>query len=144
MPLIYINYPKGAFPENALDSLVDEITTIAGECEKLPKTPFVRSTTWAYVKEYSPEAVYHGGKPGGTKVISFEVNAIYGGFDAEAKKELIARFTSAVKKHAGIPAEERAPVYILIREVPAQNWGWAGEPIVLDALRNPPADAKPV
>lgn len=144
MPLIYINYPEGTFPEGAIDALADDITTAGLECEELPNTPFVRSTTWIYATEFPAGRVYHGGKPGGTKVISFEVNVVDGGLDAEAKKKLIASITDSVRKHADIPADERVPAYVLIRDVPAQDWGLFGVPVVLDDLRNPPDDAKPV
>jgi phenylpyruvate tautomerase PptA (4-oxalocrotonate tautomerase family) len=144
MPKIYINYPEGAFPENGIDSLADEITTHAPEFERLPDTPYVRSNIWIYAKEYAADRVYHGGKAGGTKVISFEVNVIEGGLDAETKKRFIAFLTDAVRKHARIPPEERVPVFVLIRDVPAQNWGMFGKPVTLDALRNPAANAIPV
>ena len=144
MPKIYINYPEGAFTENALDSLADEITAYAPGFEKLPDTPYVRSNIWIYAKEYAAGKVFHGGKAGGTKVISFEVNVIEGGLDAEAKEQFIAFLTDAVRKHAGIPLEERVPVFVLIRDVPAQNWGMFGKPVTLDALRHPPSGAVPV
>jgi phenylpyruvate tautomerase PptA (4-oxalocrotonate tautomerase family) len=144
MPKIFISYPEGAFPGNAIDSLADEITTHASSFEKLPDTPYVRSNIWIYAREFAAERVYHGGKPGGPKVITFEVNAIEGGLDTQAKKQIIAFLTEAVRKHADIPAGERVPVFVLIRDVPEQNWGMFGKPVSLDALRNPPADAIPV
>ena len=144
MPKIYINYPEGAFPENAMDSLANEITAYAPALEKLPDTEYVRSNVWIYANEYAAGKVYHGGKAGGTKIISFEVNVIEGGLDTEAKKQLIAFLTNAIRKHAGIPLEERVPVFVLIRDVPAQNWGMFGKPVTLEALRNPPANAVPV
>jgi hypothetical protein len=64
----------------------------------LPDTGYVRSNIWIYAKEYAHDRVYHGGKAGGTKIISFEVNAIEGGLDAEAKKQFIAFLTEAVRK----------------------------------------------
>lgn len=144
MPKVFINYPEGAFSEDALDALAEEITTTGLECEKLPDTPYVRSNIWVYAKEYPAEKVYHGGKPRGTKVISLEVNVVEGALDADSRIELIARFTKLVGKHAGIPPQERVPVYIVIRDVPPPSWGMFGKPITLQSLRNPPADAKPV
>jgi phenylpyruvate tautomerase PptA (4-oxalocrotonate tautomerase family) len=144
MPKIFISYPEGAFPGNAIDSLADEITAHASSFERLPDTPYVRSNIWIYAREFAADRVYHGGKSGGTKVITFEVNAIEGGLGAQAKQQIIAFLTDAVRKHAGIPPEERVPVFVLIRDVPEQNWGIFGKPISLDALRNPPADAVPV
>ena len=144
MPKVFINYPEGTFSAQALDALAEEITTIGLECEKLPDTPYVRSNIWIYGREYAAENVYHGGKSRGTKVISLEVNCVAGALGADSRNELIARFTKAVGKYAGIPAQERVPVYIVIRDVPPPNWGMFGKPITLEGLRNPPADAKPV
>jgi phenylpyruvate tautomerase PptA (4-oxalocrotonate tautomerase family) len=144
MPKIFISYPEGTFSESALTALAEEITTTGLECEKLPDTPYVRSNIWVYAKEYPAEHVYHGGKSQGTRVISLEVNVVEGALDDDSRKELITRFTKAVGKHAGIPAQERVPVYVVIREVPPQNWGMFGNPITLQSLRNPPASAKPV
>jgi phenylpyruvate tautomerase PptA (4-oxalocrotonate tautomerase family) len=144
MPKIFINYPEGAFSERALAALAEEITTTGLECEKLPDTPYVRSNIWVYAKEYAAERVYHGGKSGGTKVITLEVNVVEGALDDDSRKKLIARFTNVVGKHAGIPPQERVPVYIVIRDVPPQNWGMFGKPITLESLRNPPVDAQPV
>jgi phenylpyruvate tautomerase PptA (4-oxalocrotonate tautomerase family) len=144
MPKVFINYPKGTFSEHALAALAEEITTTGMECEKLPDTPYIRSNIWIYANEYEPERVFHGGKPRGTKVISLEVNVVEGALDADSRSELIARFTEVVGKHAGIPARERAPVYIVIRDVPPHSWGMFGESITLESLRHPPKDATPV
>jgi phenylpyruvate tautomerase PptA (4-oxalocrotonate tautomerase family) len=144
MPKVFINYPAGTFTEGALDALAEEITTTGLQCEKLPDTPYVRSNIWVYAREYDAEKVYHGGKPGGTKVITLEVNVVEGALDAESRTEMIGRFTSIVGKHAGIPAEERVPLYIVIRDVPTQSWGMFGKQITLEGLHHPPADAKPV
>ena len=144
MPKVFINYPVGTFSASALDALAEEITTVGLECEKLPDTPYVRSNIWIYGREYGAEKVYHGGKPLGTKVITLEVNVVGGALGADSRKELIERLSKAVGKHAGIPPQERVPVYVAIRDVPPESWGMFGEPITLQSLRNPPADAKPV
>jgi phenylpyruvate tautomerase PptA (4-oxalocrotonate tautomerase family) len=144
MPKVFIHYPKGTFSERALDALAEEITTTGLECEKLPDTPYVRSNIWVYANEYAAERVYHEGRPRGTKVISLEVNVVEGALDADSRKELIARFTKIVGKHAGISPQERVPVYIVIRDVPPRSWGMFGKPITLESLRNPPPNAKPV
>jgi phenylpyruvate tautomerase PptA (4-oxalocrotonate tautomerase family) len=144
MPKVFIHYPEGTFSADALATLAEEITTVGLECEKLPDTPYVRSNIWIYAQEYSTASVFHAGKPGGTKVISMEVNCVAGALAPDSRIELIARFTSIVGKHAGIPPQARAPVYIVIRDVPPPSWGMFGKPITLEGLRNPPADAIPV
>ena len=143
MPLIYINAPKGTFTRAAQNALAEEITNDALHGEKLPTTPFVKSTTWIYVREYDEDMVYHGGKPGGTKVISLEINAFEGGLDASAKSTLMAQVTESIRKHAGITGDV-VPVYIIFRDVPDINWGVFGGPITLSALQNPDPDAKPI
>ena len=144
MPLIYINAPVGTFELAKRDELADTLTTIALDAESLPNTPFVRSTTWIYFRDYDDGTVYHGGKPGGRKVISIEVNAFQGGLDAMSKKKLISGFTGAIAKTLGLKQADLVPVYIVLRDVPTIDWGVFGETITLDDLRNPAADATPI
>ena len=144
MPKVFINYPEGTFSASALDALAGEITTIGRECEKLPDTPYVRSNIWVYAREYGAGKVYHGGNPRGTKVITLEANVVAGALGADSRKELIARLTEAIGKHAGIPPQERVPVYVVIRDVPPESWGMFGKPITLESLHNPPPNAIPV
>lgn len=144
MPKIFMSYPEGTFSKDAIDSLAEEITNGAPSIEKLPNTSYVRSNIWIYAREFPSARVYHGGVSGGTKIITFEVNVIEGGLDAEAKKQMIAFLTNAVRKYVPIPQAERAPVFMLIRDVPAENWGMFGKQVSLDALRNSPDDAIPV
>ena len=143
MPLIKIHYPHGAFTPQTLDTLAAQISKDGGDLEKLADDPFIRSTTWVYALEYDPAKVYHGGKPGGTKVITVEINALQGGFDHAAKAELIKRATDAVAK-AGDIEGEYLPIYVLLHEVPPQSWGFSGKPLSFEQLQNPPPGAKPL
>jgi phenylpyruvate tautomerase PptA (4-oxalocrotonate tautomerase family) len=144
MPLIFVHYPEGAFDEANRDAMADELTEAALSSERLPNTPFVKSTTWIYCNEYKSSHVYHGGRAGGTKVISIEINVFEGGLDESAKKSLYASFTAIVRKRALIPDAQVAPVYIVVRDNAPMNWGVFGETIRLDDLRNPPVDAEPI
>ena len=143
MPLIYINYPEGTFMSEALDALARQVSKDGGDLEKLADDPFVRSTTWVYANEYKTTRVYHGGKPGGTNVVTVEINALQGGFDAATKAELIKRTTEAVAKAAGLK-DDILPIYVVLRDVPEQNWGFNGKPLSFDQLKNPPVGAKPL
>ena len=149
MPLIFLHYPKGTFSEAALNALADQVTTIALQCEKLPNTPFVRSTTWIYAKELPLTSVFVSGRPRGegaadTNVISMEIKVFAGGLDDGAKQELIEQVTEAVGLHAGIEAGRRVPVYIVLTEVAPENWGVFGRRITLESLSNTPVDAAPL
>ncbi|NWE34216.1 tautomerase family protein [Pseudomonas gingeri] len=144
MPLIYVNSPQGTFSTESRDQLAQALTVAALESEGLPVTPFVKSTVWIYFNDYPKSHVYHGGKTGGVNVISLELNAFQGGFDSESKATLIRRFTAIIRQHAGIADTDLAPVYIVMRDVPASNWGVFGERISLDDLRSPPIGATPI
>ena len=135
MPLIHIHFPTGTFSDAARDALAEELTIIAREEEKLPLYPFGNSTAWIYFHELPPGHVYHGGQPGGTRVISLEVNAFEGGLDEAAKRSLYARFTKAIGQRAGIAPGERVPVYIVLREIHPLNWGVFGGTTNIEELR---------
>ncbi len=143
MPLIYINLPENTISSGERDALAEEITTIALDSEHLPSTPFVRSTTWIYFKEYPSTHVYNGGKSGKTSIVSLEINAFEGGLNDEDKASLISRVTNAIGKYIN-SSSEVIPVYIIIRDVKDNNWGVFGDRITLDDLRNPPSNAQPV
>lgn len=143
MPLIQIHYPEGAFTPEALDTLAQTVSKDGGDLEKLADDPFVRSTTWVYAQEYDPAKVYHGGKPGGTKVVTVELSALQGGFDVATKAELIKRVTEAVAKAGGMQGDI-LPVYVLLHDVPPQSWGFSGKPLSFEQLQSPPASAKPL
>ena len=72
MPLIYVNCPENTFSGAAKDALAEELTSLALAIELLPDTPFVRSTVWIYIREYPVAAVYHGGKPAGTRSLAWK------------------------------------------------------------------------
>ena len=144
MPLIHVNTPSGTFSSAARDLLAEDLTVIALESEKLPMAPFDKSTTWIYFHELPPERIYHGGRPGGTKVISIEINCFEGGLDEAAKLSLYKRFTDAIRKHAGIPKDARAPVYIVLREVQPINWGVFGGTTRIEELRVAHPDEAPI
>ena len=143
MPFIKMHFPEGTFTSSALDALAAKVSKDGGDLEKLADDPFVRSTTWVYAHEYDPAKVYHGGKPGGTKVITVELSALQGGFDAATKAVLIKRVTDAVAEAAGLTGDI-LPIYVLIHDVPPQSWGFSGKPLSFEQLQNPPAGAKPI
>lgn len=110
----------------------------------MPNSLYAKSNIWIYANEYPVDKVFHGGKSGGTKVITFEVNAVEGGLDDSARSDLIAFLTEAAGKYGSVPPEDRIPVFVFIRDVPAQSWGMFGKPVTLEQLRNPSSDAEPI
>ncbi|RAH96376.1 hypothetical protein DLJ53_32525 [Acuticoccus sediminis] len=144
MPLIYVNAPEGTFTDAARDALAEELTVIGLESEKLPLFPFDQSTCWIYFRDYPPAKVYHGGKPGGTKVISLEVNSFAGLPTTDGKLFLYNRCTEAIRKYAGIPEGALVPVYIVVREVETRDWGVFGGTLTIDDVKTPHPDQAPI
>ncbi len=169
MPLVFINSPQGTFTPAALDKLAAQISEDGGNLEGLATDDFVRSTIWVYAQEYDPAKVYHGGKPGGTRVITVELTTLQGGLAAPTKALLIKRVTDAVAKAAELESvvdgvahatglgavadaigkaagveKDILPIYVLLHEAPPQNWGFNGKPLSFELLTNPPSDAKPL
>lgn len=137
MPLIHVYSPVGTFSAAERDHLAEELTAIALEVENLPMTPFDKSAVWIYFHEIPGSAVYHGGKPGGTRVIAVDVNAFEGGHDDNAKRLLYQRFTEAIRKHTGFAVGARVPVYVLLRQVQDTNWGVFGRTTTIHEVRTP-------
>lgn len=141
---MYLSYTEGAFTRDGLDSLAAQITRDAIELEKLPLTDWVRSTTLIYTHACPQDQVYHGGKSGGSKFITLDINVIQGGYSAATKSELIRRTTEAIDEHGNLPKGEPRRVYVLIREVAEANLGFDGKSIDLEVLRDPPAGLAPL
>ena len=144
MPLIHISAPAGTFSDPDRDRLADNLTTITLTHGGLPLTPFVRSTVWIYFHEFASTHVYHGGQPGVTPVISVEINAFQGGLNAATKPAIIRDVTDVITRAARLPQDAPAPVYILFRHIPADDWGVFGSTITLDELRGSDPDGLPL
>ncbi|MGE7370343.1 tautomerase family protein [Neorhizobium sp. NPDC001467] len=144
MPLIYVNAPEGTFSPEDRDALAEKLTTIGLDSEKLPQHPFDRSTCWIYFRDYPHGSIYHGGKPGGTKVISLEVNSFAGLPTTEGKLYLYQHFTDVIQKHANAPQGARVPVYIILREVETRDWGVFGHTLTIDDVRKPHPELAPI
>lgn len=139
MPKIIIHAPATAFDMTARQAIAAALTDFALDCERLPKSPFVQSTVWTYFNSYDGDAVFMGAAPASLPIISVQIFVIKGGLDAAARKRLIPGVTAIIGRHLGIT--ERIPVFIVIQEIAAANWGIFGSNPDLAALRASPLDA---
>lgn len=139
MPKIIIHAPAGAFDEAARRGIAGELTDLALDCEALPKSPFMASMVWTFFNEYPGDAVFMGGRPATTGVVSVQILAIRGGLDMDVKTRLIKGATTILGRHLG--ATERPPVHIVIRDIAETDWGMFGEHPDLPAMRASPPDA---
>jgi phenylpyruvate tautomerase PptA (4-oxalocrotonate tautomerase family) len=139
MPKIIVHAPNAAFDATTRQAVAAELTDFALDCEKLPKSPFVKSTVWTYFSTYDGDAVFMGAVPATLPIVSVEIFVIEGGLDAPAKKRLIPGVTEIIGRHLGIA--DRVPVYIVIHEIAETNWGIFGSNPDLAALRATSLDA---
>ncbi|WP_230202476.1 tautomerase family protein [Paenibacillus ihumii] len=139
MPMIIVHAPEAAFDLKARRSIVGELTDFALECESLPKSPFVKSTVWTYFNLYDEDTVFMGEKEATTNVVSVQIFVIEGGLDGDAKMRLIEGASTIFGRQLG--TSDLIPVYIIIHEVPEENWGIFGREADLAALRTSPIDA---
>ena len=144
MPLIFVSYTEGTFTSSTLDQLCSQITRDGIELEGLPSNDYVSSTTWVWTQEYSKAKVYHGGKSGGAKLVTVDINVLQGGYSATTKSQLIKRVTDAVEKYGSLPSGEPRRVYVLVREVSESNWGFDGSVINLETLRRSDGSETPL
>ena len=144
MPLIHVHCPVGTFSDAAREALAEELTIIALKSEILPMSPVDNSPTWPHPHDRPQGNIYGGGQPGGTRVISLEVNAFEGGLDEAAKRSLYARFTQAIRRRAGIAPDARAPVYVVLREIDPVDWGVFGGTTSIEQLRVAHPEESPI
>ena len=50
---------------------------------------------------------------------------------------------AAVAEAAGLHGDI-LPIYVVLRDVPEQNWGFSGKPLSFDQLQTPPPGATPL
>ena len=139
MPKIIVHVPAMALDAAARQAIAAELTDFALDCERLPKSAFVKSTVWTYFNAYEGDAVFMGASPATMPVVSIQIFVIEGGLDADAKKRLIPGVTEIIGRHLGM--NERIPVYIVIQEIAEANWGIFGSNPDLAALRATALDA---
>ncbi|MFP3392003.1 tautomerase family protein [Brevibacillus sp. SIMBA_040] len=139
MPKIIVHAPEAAFDLKARRAIVGELTDFALECETLPKSPFIKSTVWTYFNLYDRDTVFMGEEEATTNVVSVQIFVIEGGLDSDAKKRLIEGATTIFGRQLG--TSNLMPVYIVIHEVPEENWGIFGRKADLAAYPTSPIDA---
>jgi phenylpyruvate tautomerase PptA (4-oxalocrotonate tautomerase family) len=139
MPKIIVHAPATAFDASGRQAVAAELTEFALDCERLPKSPFAKSTVWTYFNAYDGDTVFMGASPATMPVVSIQIFVIEGGLDANAKKLLIPGVTEIIGRHLGI--SERLPAYIVIQEIAEANWGIFGSNPDLAALRATALDA---
>jgi phenylpyruvate tautomerase PptA (4-oxalocrotonate tautomerase family) len=140
MPKIFIHAAQGTFDPPARQAVASELTDLALECERLPKSPLVTGSVWTYFNEYPAEAIFMGGAPASPKPISVQVYSLDGGLEAGGRGRLIEGATAILAPYCQVDGRP-APVFIVIHEVRESHWGIAGRTGNLAAMRASPLDA---
>src|ERR1700683_5286732 len=122
VPKMFLHAPKGAFTAEARAKVAAELTELGMACERLIDTPQIRAGIWVYFVEHAPDTVFRAGRQAAEPIMSLNVYALKGGFNAEPKTPMIAE---ARRSSANIPRPTAAqvPACVGILEVPEENWG---------------------
>lgn len=139
MPKIIIHAPQTAFDATARKTIAEELTDFALECERLPKSAFVKSSVWIYFNDYAQGSVFTGQDIAAIDLVSVQIFVINGGLDGPSKEKLIKGATAIFGR--ALKAADLVPVYIVIHELPEINWGIFGQQASLAALRASSPDA---
>ncbi|VVE50360.1 hypothetical protein PHO31112_04653 [Pandoraea horticolens] len=139
MPTLIIHSPAGTFSADDRKQIASSLTQLGLDCESLPYSPLVISTVWIYFADYPADSVFMGGAPAWMPVVTLQIYVIAGGLDDAGKCKLIEGATSILDRR---PASTSvAPVYVVIHEIPEENWGIFGHQADLTALRASAVDA---
>ena len=139
MPKLIIHSPAGTFDAPNRQRVAGALTTLGLDCEALPFSPMVRSTVWTYFADYAAEAVFMGDEPARLPVVTLQIYVLAGGLDDAGKRKLIEGATAILDRRPD--GTSVAPVYVVIHEVPEENWGIFGKQADLAALRASAPDA---
>lgn len=126
MPLLELTLPKGALGQEALQSVVEELTEAVLRWEGAPRgSQVARDLTWVYVDEVTE--VHVAGRPSEQPRYRVVITVPEGALSMGAKAGLVKDATEAIVTAEG-SNDSDAPfrVWCLINEVPDGNWGALG------------------
>lgn len=142
MPKLIIHSPAGTFDAADRQRVAGALMALGLDCEALPDSPLVRSTVWTYFAEYAADAVFMGDAPVRLPVVTLQIYVLAGGLDAAGKRRFIEEATAILDRRP--EGTSVAPVYVVIQEVAAENWGIFGNLGDLAALRASAPDAQAI
>ena len=134
MPKMFVHTRQGTFTAEARLRVAAALTDLGMACERLADTAKVRAGVWVFFTEHAVDAIFMGGEVATKPLIGLVANALKGGLDGASKQRLIAGATTILREHAGLNGDE-LPVYVVIHEVPEEDWGMYGKQVSLAALR---------
>jgi phenylpyruvate tautomerase PptA (4-oxalocrotonate tautomerase family) len=135
MPMIEVTAPAGAIPVDAREELLDELAGRLLHWEGAPDTEFFRSISWVYFHELPADALYVGGRAGGSPRLRVEITTPEGALSQRRRAGLVADVHAAVSRAAGISPENGLHVWVLCREIAEGSWGAGGAIIEFEQLR---------
>lgn len=134
MPKMFIHASRNTFTAEDRAEIAAELSELGMVCERLKDTPQIRAGIWVYFVEHDPSTVFRAGKQADESITSLKVYALKGGFDAAAKKRMVEDATAILGKYSH-SADGPVPVYVVIIEIPEENWGMYGQQVHLAAMQ---------
>src|SRR4051794_30377397 len=103
MPMIEVTAPAGAIAPEAREELLDELAGRLLHWEGAPDSEFFREISWVYFNELPADALYVGGRPGGSARVRVEITTPEGALSQRRRAGLVADVHASVSRAAGIP-----------------------------------------
>src|SRR3954451_3907892 len=98
MPMIEVTAPAGPIPADAREELLDELTGRLLHWEGAPDTEFFRSISWVYFHELPADALYVGGRAGGSPRVRVEITTPEGALSQRRRAGLVADVHASVSR----------------------------------------------
>jgi phenylpyruvate tautomerase PptA (4-oxalocrotonate tautomerase family) len=134
MPKMFVHTRQDTFTANARRHVAAALTDLGMACEHLADTAKIRAGVWVFFTEHATDAIFMGGEVAASPLIALVVRALEGGLDGASRQKLIAGATAILREHTGLK-DDQVPVYVVIHEVPEEDWGMYGKQVSLAALR---------
>lgn len=134
MPKMFVHSPEGTFSAESRALAAQQLTALGMSCEKLIESDPIKRGIWVFFNEYVPDAVFSGGASVSVPQIALIAYAIRGGLDDEARTRFIGGATAILQSHS-LSTDVVKPIYVVIQETPALDWGMYGKQVDLASMQ---------
>ncbi|MGO7180717.1 tautomerase family protein [Rhizobium brockwellii] len=134
MPKMFVHSVQGTFSRVARSQIAKALTDLGMRCENLIDSKLIRRGIWVFFDEHHPDSVFSGGEAVTAPQIALVAYAIRGGFNDSARTQFIAEATAILRGHAAT-SDPATPIYVVIQETPAADWGMYGKQVELENMQ---------
>jgi len=134
MPKIFVHSVQGTFSRESRPHIAKALTDLGIKCENLIDSEHIRRGIWVFFSEHRPDSVFSGGEAVTAPQIALVAYALRGGFNDSARTQFIAEATAILGSHS-VSSDLHTPIYVVIQETPAADWGMYGKQVELENMQ---------